>query len=78
MGTFRPYESWDRDFDKEFITKARFSCRVCGKDCSLKEGFLQADGRKMFAHGKCFRVHMPRSTVASWTRRMATINAERR
>ena len=53
MGTFRPYESWDRDFDKEFITKARFSCRVCGKDCSLKEGFLQADGRKMFAHGKC-------------------------
>lgn len=53
MGTFRPYESWDRDFDREFIESARFTCKNCGEECQLKEGYLKADGDKMFAYGKC-------------------------
>jgi len=53
VGTFRPYESWGGDFDEEFIAKARFTCKVCKKDCSLKEGYLRADGSKMFAYGQC-------------------------
>jgi transcription elongation factor Elf1 len=49
----RPYESWGRDFDRDFIEKARFQCRVCGKDCRLTEGFLKAEEDKMFASGRC-------------------------
>ena len=54
MGTFRPYESWDRDFDQDFIEKARFTCRACGKICRLDPGRLMADeDQKMFAIGNC-------------------------
>lgn len=53
MGTFRPYENWDRNFDEEFIEKARFTCKVCGKECRLQKGRLMAEGDKMFALGKC-------------------------
>ena len=53
MGTFRPYESWDRDFDQDFIEKARFTCKACGEECSLEEGHLMADGNKVFALGNC-------------------------
>jgi len=53
MGTFRPYESWDRDFDRDFIEKARFTCKACGEDCRLEEGRLMADGSRMFALGNC-------------------------
>lgn len=53
MSTFRPYESWDRDFDREFIEKAHFTCRACGQDCQLKEGRLMAEEDKMFALGRC-------------------------
>lgn len=53
MGTFRPWESWDSDFDKDFIEKARFTCKVCGKECKLDEGRLMAEGDKMFALGLC-------------------------
>ena len=53
MGQFRPWESYDSDFDKDFIAKARFTCKACKKKCSLKEGSLRADEEKMFAYGKC-------------------------
>lgn len=55
MGQFRPYESYDSDFDKDFIEKARFTCKVCGKECKLEKGYLQADAEreKMFALGNC-------------------------
>ena len=53
MGTFRPYESWDRDFDKDFLENARFTCKACGQECSLANGRLMADKDKMFALGQC-------------------------
>ena len=53
MGTFRPYESWDRDFDHDFIEKVRFTCKVCGKECKLDNGQLMAEEDKMFALGNC-------------------------
>jgi hypothetical protein len=53
MGTFRPWESWDRNFDEDFIEKARFACKACGKNCKLEEGRLMAEENKMFALGKC-------------------------
>ena len=53
MGEYRPYESFGRDFDKEFIEHARFQCRKCGKECRLDPGRLLADRKKMYAVGKC-------------------------
>lgn len=57
MGRFRPWESYDSDFDKDFLEKARFTCKVCGKDCKLEEGRLMAEGDKMFALGRCSECH---------------------
>ena len=53
MGTFRPWESYDSDFDRDFLEKARFTCKVCGKACRLLEGRLMAEGEKMYALGRC-------------------------
>ena len=53
MGEFKPYPSYNSDFDRDFIEKARFTCKICGKECRLDEGRLMADGQKMFALGKC-------------------------
>lgn len=55
MGTFRPYESWDRDFDQDFLEKARFICKACGEECKLDQGRLMAEEEKMFACGNCNR-----------------------
>lgn len=50
---FHPYESWGKDFDRDFIERARFTCTACRKECSLKDGSMQAEGDQMFAFGKC-------------------------
>ena len=49
----KPWESFGSDFDRDFIEKARFDCKVCGKNCKLNEGYLKADEDKMFAYGLC-------------------------
>ena len=49
----RPYESWGQDFDRDFIEKARFLCKACGRECRLDPGTLRADGNKMYAIGNC-------------------------
>ena len=53
MGEFRPYPSYDSDFDRDFIENARFTCKDCKKTCKLEEGYLKAEGELMFALGKC-------------------------
>ena len=51
----RPWETFGSDFDRDFIEKARFTCKVCGKDCKLDEGYLKSDPdeEKMYALGRC-------------------------
>ena len=53
MGEFRPYPSYGSDFGKDFLENARFTCRVCGKECKLNHGNLKAEEDKMFALGQC-------------------------
>lgn len=53
MGKFRPYPSYDSDFDRDFIENARFTCKNCVKECKLKEGRLMAEEGKVFALGRC-------------------------
>ncbi len=53
MGTFRPWKTWDNDFDRDFLEKARFLCKSCGKECSLEKSRLMAEEEKMFALGLC-------------------------
>jgi hypothetical protein len=54
-----PWETFGSDFDREFLEKARFACKICGKDCKLEEGRLEADSEKdkMFAFGRCSECH---------------------
>lgn len=59
MGTFRPYRSYDSNFDKDFIENARFICKACGRECKLSDGFLKADEDKMFAYGNCSECGRP-------------------
>lgn len=55
----KPYPSFGSDFDREFIEKAWFVCKNCGKDCQLREGRLEAQDNLMFALGNCSECGTP-------------------